>query len=487
MTQARLPDGRVLNFPDDTPMEVIQQTVRGMLGVSESSPASAPAVPGAPDISGPSAGAPDFVQADQPIEAPAEDLTTAGAEANQLLGVDPNIVERGSILPLGRTAEGELEVAVPEGVLEVARAILLPSQALRGVPFTEEDVTRSALAIGVGGAGRALRPPPRVSRIKAQKIINAADSTRLKAEAGRGFEGFRQSGTSLSPENYVSFLAKSEVDLADEGFSKRLHPTLSAVFKDLTDEISDQPKSAQDLLRIRRTIGIAQRSTAPELADERRLADQFQENFDDFVEALPGSEQWQKARRIYQQGKKAELIEEALDRASLVQTGLENGIRIEFRKLLNNQKKIRGFSKAEKDALRKVVEGDFTANTLKKIGKFSFGSGQQSGFVGGVTGGVIGASLLGPVGAAVAPLTGLAAQRGAQARTQRAADVLRALIAGVPLETVTARAAGAGRTSGGIAGAAAAGQLAARQRKAEQDAQQRAVQEELTRITDPRL
>lgn len=35
MTQAQLPDGRILNFPDDTPFEVIQSTVQRVLGLSQ--------------------------------------------------------------------------------------------------------------------------------------------------------------------------------------------------------------------------------------------------------------------------------------------------------------------------------------------------------------------------------------------------------------------------------------------------------------------
>ena len=73
-------------------------------------------------------------------------LTRHGVLAEHL---DPSIVQRGNILPLGRTAGGELEFAVPNMVVELARALMLPGDVAKGVPYAESDVTDMALETGM--------------------------------------------------------------------------------------------------------------------------------------------------------------------------------------------------------------------------------------------------------------------------------------------------------------------------------------------------
>jgi len=65
--------------------------------------------------------------------------------------LDPNIVKRGMLLPLGRTKQGEMEFAVPEILLSLARSARLPGRVAQGYPFKPEDVTE--MAMNVAGTG----------------------------------------------------------------------------------------------------------------------------------------------------------------------------------------------------------------------------------------------------------------------------------------------------------------------------------------------
>jgi len=77
-----------------------------------------------------------------------------GLLQNQL---DPDIVKRGMMLPWGRTRQGEMEFAVPEVLLSLARSARLPGRVAQGYPWTPEDVTEMALNVaGTGYLGGGL-------------------------------------------------------------------------------------------------------------------------------------------------------------------------------------------------------------------------------------------------------------------------------------------------------------------------------------------
>ena len=71
-----------------------------------------------------------------------------GLLQNQL---DPDIVKRGMMLPWGRTSKDELEFAVPEIGLSLARSAALPGHVARGGAWSPEDVTE--MGANVAGTG----------------------------------------------------------------------------------------------------------------------------------------------------------------------------------------------------------------------------------------------------------------------------------------------------------------------------------------------
>lgn len=131
---------------------------------------------------------------------------------------------------------------------------------------------------------------------------------------------------------------------------------------------------------------------------------------------LEGISTWARAR-------KTGLIEEAIYKAQNQASGFENGLRTQFRALLQNPKTRKLFTPAEIDAIQQVVRGTAAANITKLIGKFGFGNGNASNMLGGTIGfGAGSMSPLGPIGGVLAAGGATLARRGSEALTSRAAN-----------------------------------------------------------------
>lgn len=158
---------------------------------------------------------------------------------------------------------------------------------------------------------------------------------------------------------------------------------------------------------------------------------------DEFVESVNPklSKELSEARAMWSRLRKSEMISEAIDKAGRQASGFENGIRTQFRAILNNPKKSRGLTEAERFAMDQVVKGTTTGNLLKLIGKASFGRGGASNYLGGSIGVGAGAtvgSALGPwgsaIGAAAVPALGAIGQKGSERATQMATEALEGLV-----------------------------------------------------------
>ena len=131
---------------------------------------------------------------------------------------------------------------------------------------------------------------------------------------------------------------------------------------------------------------------------------------------LQGISTWAQARKVG-------LIEEAIYKAQNQASGMENGLRIQFRQLLQNPKTRRLFSRAELEAIEEVVRGTPVGNLAKLIGKFGFGSGNASNMLGGTIGfGAGSMSPLGPIGGMLAAGGATLARKGSEALTNKAAN-----------------------------------------------------------------
>lgn len=123
------------------------------------------------------------------------------------------------------------------------------------------------------------------------------------------------------------------------------------------------------------------------------------------------------ARDLWKRGAKGETIDNLIAKAKtnssmFGQSGMENSLRNQFRKLANNDRGMARFSPDEQDAIRKVAMGGPIENSLRYLGKLApVGALPMAMELGG--------ALANPAAAATTAVTGLAGRIGATAMTGR--------------------------------------------------------------------
>ncbi|MCY4608805.1 MAG: hypothetical protein OXD40_09445 [bacterium] len=303
------------------------------------------------------------------------------------------------------------------------------------------DVGSVAAPFGAGAAGKAASAAQAVRRAtptKRQFIERAPETETLRTEGGRLYDEVRATGETFQATDFDD-LATNMIDrLNEEGAAPILSPKVNQIMG-LLREARGRAPSIQDMETLRRQLSDAGGSPDP---SERRLAGIGIEMVDDFVEAASerGSETLRNARGLWRRARKAEVIEEAIENATIAKEGIEAGLRNQFSILYRarNKAKMRGFTDGEIKAIKAVVDGAPLDNLLRRVGSLSGGTGIQRNMLNagagmGVVGGGIGALTMNPFAGALAaglvPPAGWAAQRLAQRGTQGRADLARAMVA----------------------------------------------------------
>lgn len=301
-----------------------------------------------------------------------------------------------------------------------------------------EDAAGSALlgtALGgvfptIGGIRNALAGKGAQAKAITNAIADAPSSAELKTAASQMFQAVDNAGVTVEPQAFQQMV----IDLAKKARADRINPTLDpkayAAFEELGgimgEVASGRPLTLSELHNMRQ---IAQKAAISAEGRDAMFANRIVEALDDFItkpgatttangqasgnQLLEAIGTWGRARRV-------SLVEEAIGKAQNAASGFENGLRVEFRKLLNNPKTSKLFTNQEREAIERVVRGNAVSNLAKLAGMFGFnigGSGSAN-----VVGGSLGLLLGGPVGFAAGAgarklsekLTGGAAERAAK-------------------------------------------------------------------------
>lgn len=261
----------------------------------------------------------------------------------------------------------------------------------------------------------------------ANRLLREAAPTipQLKDAARTIYSSLDDAGVSVAQPEIAKLARDVAITAKREGFNTRIHPKVAAAL----DEISasgEKNMTLTELDTMRRVARAASRSVDP---DEARIGGIVVNKIDDFFDAMPeqailqGQAKdvgplYKQARGIWQRAKKSELISDAVEKAKLQASGFENGLRVQFRSLLNNKKKMQGFTADEKAALAKVVQGGGAENALKFMGKFGFTEGQATSMLGSSVGVAGGAAIGGPAGAVAVPMIGQMSKNLAQRLTR---------------------------------------------------------------------
>lgn len=303
--------------------------------------------------------------------------------------------------------------------------------------------TAAISALGLGGVRRALG----ISKIAetAKKLTTQSAKNLLKSaaptieglkEAARGIYNELDSlGITINPRSVNRLSNQLKTIAKKEGFNKRIHPKVSAVL----DEFENVRNTPQTLTEVDTLRKIAQGAASSIEPSEARLGVILIEHIDNTLDNLKNANfanpskvdigaKFKDARQLWSRAKKSELLEEAFTKASLQASGFENGIRVQFRSILNNKKKRRGFTPEELSTMRQVVKGGKAENLAKMIGRFGFSEGQASNMLMGSLGVAGGAVFGGTAGAVAVPLIGQVSRTLAQKLTRKNAEFTDAIV-----------------------------------------------------------
>lgn len=250
-----------------------------------------------------------------------------------------------------------------------------------------DAVTGAALGGALGAAAPAIGG---VARRGAQAlanrgatratIANAPTTQELRASAAKLFDSASKDGVSVTPAAFRSAVDDIAQYAANEGLDPTLHPGATAALKRLTQAVDD-PNQTASVETLRRVLGSAARSSAP---DEGRIASGMIDRLDDFMDNLTPDQisggdpasiaTLKQARELWGRMRRSEMVDEALelagDSAGSVGVGgnINNAARQKLRAILASPTKRRGFSEQELAALREVVRGTPTQNALRLLG-----------------------------------------------------------------------------------------------------------------------
>lgn len=337
-----------------------------------------------------------------------------GAKAGSLTqGVAKNLAAQPGLQVTAGMAGGAVGEATDNPYLGTAAALAVPAAA--------------SVAGGIRGALD--------NYLSARDVMrNAPTTDALRQASTEAANRARASGVVVKPESFQGFL-QSVTDDVGEQLDDVLHPDLARALSKLNTRAENQA-SLQQLMNARTMVGDIRMSPK---AAERRLAGKVLERLDDYIGNLSADDlaagdgsdvgkHLADMRKSWSRLRKTELIEEAFEKAKNQASGFENGIRTQFRAILNNKNKSRGFSEEELDAMREVVRGTPSRNAMRLLGKFGFDFKQNTNAVGAALGGAAGYAI-DPLGSLIVPAVGSAARYGAGRGTERAAELARALAA----------------------------------------------------------
>jgi hypothetical protein len=289
----------------------------------------------------------------------------------------------------------------------------------------------------VKGAGVGALTGGALGVVGARQASNATKASipsvkKLKDEADKFYKEVESAGVVLTP--YKSDLIAKDVfgTLTSKGFNPGVHPKVEAALKHL-DQYSGQPLPFTVLDQARQVF-----SDAAEDAGQSRLVGHAIKRLDEHMnnlspvdvvvgDATKASGYIGLARDAWSRASRATKIEKAAQKAErrAMSTGSggnsDNAIRQNIRGILDDEKKLRGFTKEEIDAMEKIVAGGPVQNLMRLVGKLSPAGNGLMAALG------LGATIAHPMLAA-APIAGLAAKGVADATTRSSVAKLSEMI-----------------------------------------------------------
>lgn len=373
-----------------------------------------------------------------------------GSTALEIAGALPT-----AVIPLGAAARGAgLTAKVGRGAL--AGGVSGAAYGTGAADGDMSDRVRGA-ATGAVTGGLVGGAVPLVGRAIG-KTIGAKAGTKaaptmehLKTATNNFYKASEQQGLVINPNSFANMASDLIADLNAAGIDKGIQPKAYAAAQRVVDAAkTGAAPTLKDIDLLRQlSVGIARDGLAGK--NEQRIAGKIIERLDDFVDNLKPSDvqaggsvrvnfeklpngavkpsgvtvgdplkavsYLNQARALYKSKAKAELINQAMENASNSASGVENGLRNEFRKLANSKRLAKYWTKDERAAIERVIRGNVRSNMLRFFGTFGIPLDQGRNWLGAFLGGG-GVAALNPAAGIAAVVGGTAAKAGASKMTQ---------------------------------------------------------------------
>lgn len=254
----------------------------------------------------------------------------------------------------------------------------------------------------------------------------------LRVTRDKAYEGVKKLGASFAPKAYDDML----VDLVKDAKSDNISPTRhERAYSFIADMINrrGKPMTLTELDQLRQEVRrdlITPSWSNPNAAADAHFGDKIIDAIDEMIaKDATASQTMQTARMAHSRLRKAELIQEAILKATrrAESTGsggnVNNAIRQNIRAIIDNPKRSKAFTKAELAAMENLVKQGKVEDILRWVGKFSPAGNGLSAWFG------LGAA---SQGLGVIPAVGILAKAAADTGTIRKANALQRQVSGAP-------------------------------------------------------
>ena len=340
-------------------------------------------------------GAPTFLETYAAKAAPqvAELAAKGGKVVDQAIGMLPSFAQKA--LPSANIVKNVAKGMAIGG----ATALTSPEDVgLNPEEFAQAKANKMQTGMAIAGAlpvvGKTLSALNTSTGLNlGRKLAETPSQDFLETKATELFKKAKDAGVEINPKEFSINMKQIGKSLEDIGYDPELHPEIATILKRLTNP--DVPKDFNKIKALRTMIA-DQQSADTNL--KRSIATRLKADFDNYLANIPetavigGSKEglaaWKEARDTYAKLSKADIFTEMLEKAKLekhklTQSGTENALFRELRKLAENPKRMRLFTKEEQAAIKDATEGGNVQNAMRFMARFT-PTGPVSGmFAGG--------------------------------------------------------------------------------------------------------
>jgi hypothetical protein len=318
-------------------------------------------------------------RAETPTERVVEAASGALGGTAAGIGAARQLARMPTVSPTGPSAEGLQRVGQELSRAPVGQVTTAPVAAGVGQQVTEDTdnpflgfAASMAAASAMGlrrGKFESVNPDEMLAKTKANyKILDDAQFA-------------------INSREFDRKVTEIQIKLMDEGYVPNM-PLSTGQIDELFNVLRHNQKTHRpitEIVNMRKTIGNTIASTKDN--NVRRLAREMLDEYDNFLmnvtdRQLAGVKKnatefktvmdaWKTAREDFRKLKKAELIQDMVDRADLAPSGKEISLTQSLKNLANNKEKMRFFSPDEQKAIRDTAKGGELVQALRLVGKFA--------------------------------------------------------------------------------------------------------------------